>query len=48
MYEGKLVFSQLMDHLPQHTFRRCVERFAAIARQELQLSRAVSLHASRS
>ena len=27
MYEGKLVFSQLMDHLPQHTFRRCVERF---------------------
>ena len=27
MYEGKLVFSQLMDHLPQHTFRRCVERY---------------------
>ena len=27
MFEGKLVFSQLMDHLPQHTFRRCVERF---------------------
>lgn len=27
MYEGKLVFSQLMDHVPQHTFRRCVERF---------------------
>jgi len=27
MYEGKLVFSQLMDHLPQHTFRRCIERF---------------------
>jgi hypothetical protein len=26
MYEGKLVFSQLMDHLPQHTFRRLVER----------------------
>jgi hypothetical protein len=27
MHEGKLVFSQLMDHLPQHTFRRYVERF---------------------
>lgn len=27
MYEGKLVFSQLMEHLPQHTFRRCVERY---------------------
>jgi Domain of unknown function (DUF4372)/Transposase DDE domain len=28
MYEGKLVFSQLMDHLPQHTFRRLVERYS--------------------
>ena len=27
MYEGKIVFSQLMDHLPLHSFRRCVERF---------------------
>jgi hypothetical protein len=27
MHEGKIVFSQLMDHLPQHSFRRCVERF---------------------
>lgn len=27
MYEGELVFSRLMDHLPQHIFRRCVERF---------------------
>ena len=27
MYEGKLVFAQLMDHLPLHTFRRCVARF---------------------
>jgi hypothetical protein len=27
MYEGKLVFGQLMDHLPMHTFRRCVARF---------------------
>ena len=27
MYEGKLVFAQLMDHLPMHTFRRIVARF---------------------
>jgi hypothetical protein len=27
MYEGKLVFAQVMDHLPLHTFRRCVARF---------------------
>ena len=27
MYEGKLVFAQLIDHLPMHTFRRTVARF---------------------
>ena len=27
MYEGKLVFAQLMDHLPMHTLRRTVARF---------------------
>ena len=27
MYEGKLVFAQLMDHLPMQTFRRTVARF---------------------
>lgn len=27
MYSGKLVFSQLMDFLPKHTFRRCVKRY---------------------
>jgi hypothetical protein len=27
MYAGKLIFSQLMDHLPLHTFRRCVSRY---------------------
>ena len=27
MHEGKIVFSQLMDHLPLHSFRRCVERY---------------------
>ena len=24
---GKLIFSQVMDHRPQHTFRRCVARY---------------------
>ena len=27
MHEGKLVFAQVMDRLPMHTFRRCVERY---------------------
>lgn len=27
MYAGKLIFSQVMDHLPMHTFRRCVARY---------------------
>ncbi len=28
MHTGKLVFAQLMDHLPLHIFRRCVEKYA--------------------
>ena len=28
MYTGKLVFAQLMEHLPLHTFRRCVAKYA--------------------
>jgi hypothetical protein len=28
MYTGKLVFAQLMEHLPLHTFRRIVARYA--------------------
>ena len=27
MYEGKLIFSQIMDHIPLHTFRRYVARY---------------------
>jgi hypothetical protein len=27
MYSGKLVFSQVMDFMPLHTFRRCVTRY---------------------
>ncbi len=27
MYAGKLIFSQVMAHLPLHTFRRCVSRY---------------------
>ena len=28
MFVGKLVFAQLMDFLPLHTFRRCVARYS--------------------
>lgn len=24
---GKTIFSQVMDHLPMHTFRRCVNSY---------------------
>jgi len=27
MYTGKIIFSQVMDHLPMHTLRRCVHRY---------------------
>ncbi|MBW2467113.1 MAG: IS4 family transposase [Deltaproteobacteria bacterium] len=27
MYTGRLVFSQIIDHMPMHTFRRCVQRY---------------------
>ena len=27
MNTGKIIFSQVMDHLPMHTFRRCVQRY---------------------
>ncbi len=27
MFTGKLVFAQVMEHLPLHTFRRCVARY---------------------
>jgi len=27
MYTGSLIFSQITDHLPMHTFRRCVQRY---------------------
>jgi IS4 transposase len=27
MYAGKIVFAQLIDHLPLHSFRRCVARY---------------------
>lgn len=27
MFSGKLVFSQVIDHLPQHIFRHCVKRY---------------------
>ena len=27
MYAGRIVFAQLIDHLPLHAFRRCVQRY---------------------
>ena len=27
MYTGKIVFSQVMTHMPSHTFQRCVQRY---------------------
>ena len=27
MYTGKIIFSQVFDHLPMHTFRLCVQRY---------------------
>lgn len=27
MYTGKLVFAQLIEQMPMHTFRRCVRRY---------------------
>ena len=27
MYTGRIIFSQIMDYLPIHTFRRCVQRY---------------------
>ena len=27
MYSGKIIFSQIMDYLPGHEFRRCVNRY---------------------
>lgn len=28
MYSGKLVFAQVMAHLPLHTLHRCVQRYS--------------------
>ena len=28
MYEGKLVFAQVMEHLPLHSFRKIVARYS--------------------
>lgn len=35
MHVGKLVFAQLMDHLPWKTFGRIVERYGRIGRRVL-------------
>ena len=35
---GKLVFAQLMDFLPLHTFRRCVARYPSHLDQYLSMA----------
>ena len=48
MYTGKLVFAQVMEHLPLHTFRRCVTRYRGRTQgQVVLLSRSVSVHGVR-
>jgi hypothetical protein len=27
MYSGKIMFAQVIDHLPLHVFRQCVRRY---------------------
>ena len=45
MYVGKLVFAQVMEFAPQHTFRRLVKKYRGrIQRAQLQLSGPVSVH----
>ena len=34
MHAGKLVFAQLMEHLPLRTFRQCVARYASSSSTE--------------
>ena len=31
MYQGRTVFSQILDFLPMHKFRQCVNRYIAIS-----------------
>jgi hypothetical protein len=28
MFSGEYIFSHVMDHLPMHTFRKCIERYS--------------------
>ena len=45
MYSGKLVFSQLMDSMPMHQFRRCVDRYKGNHHvKSLLLFRPISLY----
>jgi hypothetical protein len=43
MYEGKLVFAQLMEHPPIHTFRRIVKRRLNLMTSLYQLLQIFSL-----
>jgi hypothetical protein len=43
MYFGKLIFSQVMDSMPMHIFRRCAIVIRELQRKELHLSGPISL-----
>ena len=47
MAMGKLVFAQIMEHLPLTTFRRCVARYGGAQSQNVFLPRSASLHGVR-
>jgi len=44
MNQGKLVFAQLMQHLPLTTFRRCVTRYQGERKVKSQIWIAVSVY----
>src|SRR5215471_13403963 len=47
MNQGKLIFAQIMEHMPLSTFRRCVARYDGEQGQALLLSRSISVHGIR-
>ena len=48
MHAGKLVFAQLMEHLPLRTFHQCVAQiFRSISNSQVLASRSVSVHGFR-
>ena len=49
MYTGRIIFSQVLDHLPSHIFRHCIARYQRKSPcQKIHLSRPVPMHGFRS